>query len=439
MARILLCCLMVVSFGGVALAGGTTATLSVSNTSGLPGDTVTAVVSLEVFSDAQGFQLGVSHDGLVAPATLITPGAALAATNGGTGPDFFFENTAAANGPGVTVGAILSLAPPLESLSAGTHEIAIIDYQIEATATPGSISPLTITGNLGVPTLSVVVTVDSNSMTPSTIDGSIEVTTPAVSGVSATVVDACLCEASLGWTNEFAYDSIEILADGVLLETLPGSATSTTLSLGSTAEEFCVVGIANATAAPGVCTTASCDLPTVGAAPTAIDCSIDHETCNVTVSWTNSEVDYSAIEVFLDGASAAILPGADSSAVVTLAGTEILSTIEVVATDACGNVLAPISCMTECLPERLIRGDANGDSSIDISDVIAGLGYTFSGNPVGCLDALDANDSGGIDISDSIFMLAYIFSAAAEPLAPFPNCGVDPTEDAIDCANYTCP
>ena len=436
MGRILMCCLAVLCFGGVAQAGGL-ATLTVSDTSGLPGDTVSVAVNLELFSNAQGFQLGISHDGTVATPALISPGAALAATNGGTGPDFFIENTAAVGGPGLTFGAIFSLAPPLESLPAGTHEIALINYQIEPTALPGSISPLQITGTLGAPPISVVVTVDTASTTPVIQNGSISVTTPAVSNAAVTVVDPCTCEGLLSWTNEFAYDSIEILADGVLVETLAGTATSTALALGA-ATEYCVVGVANGTAAPGTCATGSCDIPAVGVAPSAIDCVTDYEFCEVTVTWTNGETNYSSIEVLVDGVSAAILPGTDSTAIVTLAATEVVSTIEVVATDICGIALAPISCTAECLPERFIRGDANGDNSVDISDVIASLGFTFSGNPVGCLDALDGNDSGSVDISDAIFMLAYIFSASSEPFAPFPACGVDPTDDGIDCANYTC-
>ncbi|MGA1489752.1 MAG: hypothetical protein ACO4B3_12190, partial [Planctomycetota bacterium] len=90
-----------------------------------------------------------------------------------------------------------------------------------------------------------------------------------------------------------------------------------------------------------------------------------------------------------------------------------------------------------------VRGNTNGDAGIDISDAIATLDYTFSGGAGPCLDALDCNDDGGIDVSDAIFILAYTFSGGAAPPAPFgapgSTCGIDPTDDALDCLNYTCP
>ncbi len=59
-----------------------------------------------------------------------------------------------------------------------------------------------------------------------------------------------------------------------------------------------------------------------------------------------------------------------------------------------------------------------------------------------CFDACDTNDDGGIDISDVIFILAYFFQQGNPPGPPFPECGLDPSPDTLDCGNfapYFCP
>ncbi len=440
MTRILMCCVALLCFGGIAL-GGVVApqVLTVGNTSGMPGDTVTVPVTLDTDSAAQGFQFGIQHDGVIAAASLVLQGSVLSASNAGAGADYFFMDLAPVGGPGVTLGTIISLAPPLEAIPVGLgHQIALISYTISAVATPGTSTALQITGALGTPPLAVVISTGGVSAVPATINGSIDVTTPAVSGLTATVLDPCSCAAQLDWTNGFAYDSIEVTENGILVATLAGTATSHPLTLGAAAS-YGVTGIAAVTPSAEVSTTASCSIPATGNAPTGATCTINHDTCEVTLDWTNNEVDYTAVEIRLDGVLALTLPGTATTATVTLLGTEILSTLAVEAFDACGIALATTSCTTECLPERFVRGDSNGDTNIDISDAIASLGFIFSGNPAGCHDALDPNDSGNIDISDAIFLLGYIFSATSDPLAPFPSCGVDPTDtDTLDCAVYTC-
>ncbi len=87
-----------------------------------------------------------------------------------------------------------------------------------------------------------------------------------------------------------------------------------------------------------------------------------------------------------------------------------------------------------------IRGDSNGDDLIDIADGIFILIYLFSSGSEGsCADSLDANDDGAIELSDAITVVAYIFSGGSPPAAPFETCGIDPTEDLIECALGSCP
>jgi len=85
--------------------------------------------------------------------------------------------------------------------------------------------------------------------------------------------------------------------------------------------------------------------------------------------------------------------------------------------------------------ERLIRGDANQDGSIDISDARFILGVLFLGQGnVRCPDAADANDDGSVDISDPLEILGYLFLGA--PLPPGTTPGqpqVDATPDGLGC------
>jgi hypothetical protein len=68
-----------------------------------------------------------------------------------------------------------------------------------------------------------------------------------------------------------------------------------------------------------------------------------------------------------------------------------------------------------------MRGDANNDGSLDVSDVVYLVTYIFSGGPApatirnGNADGSDADGPGAIDISDAVYLVAYIFSGGPPP------------------------
>ena len=75
---------------------------------------------------------------------------------------------------------------------------------------------------------------------------------------------------------------------------------------------------------------------------------------------------------------------------------------------------------------------------MNIADGVFLLVNLFAGgmNP-NCNDAADANDDGSIDVSDVISILGFQFNGTSPPPAPFPACGVDPTDtDTLGCASY---
>ncbi|TPW09206.1 MAG: hypothetical protein FD129_2278, partial [bacterium] len=70
-------------------------------------------------------------------------------------------------------------------------------------------------------------------------------------------------------------------------------------------------------------------------------------------------------------------------------------------------------CTIECPTTGHVRGDVNGDKTLDISDAITELGCLFLGlacNP--CPDVQDYNGDGSADLSDPIGVLADLFQGA---------------------------
>jgi hypothetical protein len=89
-------------------------------------------------------------------------------------------------------------------------------------------------------------------------------------------------------------------------------------------------------------------------------------------------------------------------------------------------------------PARFLRGDANTDGTVDISDAVRILMFLFLGAAVPrCVDTADANDDGRADLSDAVTILGDFFIAgtAIAPPGPF-ECGADPSPDGLGCAGY---
>jgi len=100
-----------------------------------------------------------------------------------------------------------------------------------------------------------------------------------------------------------------------------------------------------------------------------------------------------------------------------------------------------------------VRGDANGDSRVDIGDGVTVQDYvTCMLNTPGCdvltslacrvnqglcyvpcLDAYDANDNGQVDMTDSQYIINFQLYGGARPPLPYPTKGVDPTRDGLTC------
>jgi hypothetical protein len=102
-----------------------------------------------------------------------------------------------------------------------------------------------------------------------------------------------------------------------------------------------------------------------------------------------------------------------------------------------------IATLPETLPGRLqivgdlaifVRGDANDDGAVNISDPVHTLGHLFAGDAsLDCEDAADANDDGEVNISDPIATLGRLFLGDGFLPPPSRSPGVDPTRDELGC------
>jgi hypothetical protein len=82
-----------------------------------------------------------------------------------------------------------------------------------------------------------------------------------------------------------------------------------------------------------------------------------------------------------------------------------------------------------------IRGDANADGTLNLTDPVTLLEHLFRGGPeLGCRDAADADDDGELTLTDAVYALLHLFLGGPPPPAPYPEPGSDPTEDVLDCA-----
>ena len=85
--------------------------------------------------------------------------------------------------------------------------------------------------------------------------------------------------------------------------------------------------------------------------------------------------------------------------------------------------------------QTFFRGDSDDNGSVALTDAVYTLNFLFLGGPrPPCMDAADADDDAEIAISDPILTLTTLFLGGGQLAAPYPERGVDPTDnDAFDC------
>lgn len=133
-------------------------------------------------------------------------------------------------------------------------------------------------------------------------------------------VNPLTCETVLTWINQSLYSVIEVVVNGVVVQTLPGNAVMATVILPLPGlNEICLQGQTVCSGPfPSECCSVTCIIPPPP--PTDLLCQLTDEcTCAVQLSWLNGAV-YDAVEVLVDGLVVATLPGNATSHSLNLAG-----------------------------------------------------------------------------------------------------------------------
>jgi hypothetical protein len=84
-------------------------------------------------------------------------------------------------------------------------------------------------------------------------------------------------------------------------------------------------------------------------------------------------------------------------------------------------------------PAQFIRGDANRDSVVSLSDAVRILLHLFGGLPVSCPAAADADGNDAVNLTDPVYVLEFIFRGGPPPPAPFPSAGPSPAGMTLGC------
>ena len=165
----------------------------------------------------------------------------------------------------------------------------------------------------------------------------------------------------------------------------------------------------------------------------------DSQTLNASVPRAVASVAYDTVPMTLVGNEAGVstqLTWTDGlGGVLPVTNHVVVGTTSFEATFDHGDIqLVPVT-------KTFVRGDCNADGSVNLIDATSLLATLFQQGPLPtCLDACDSNDSGSLDLADPVHILVFSFAGGGAPAAPFPACGSDPTEDALDCVDFgPCP
>lgn len=247
----------------------------------------------------------------------------------------------------------------------------------------------------------------------------------------------CCCpgDVVLQWVNGDAdYDLIQILRQGSFLTNLPGDATGfVDVTAPPAFIEYQIIPIRSSlTGAPAGCTLDNAPVQTT---PPVENLACEQSGSGVVLSWSNASATYDEIEIYQDGVFLSSLPGDATTTFVDGLSAGIFQW-ELIAIEG-GLASSGISCTVTVVinPDPIfIRGNANGDVSVNVADAITILEYLFSGGATpDCLSSLDVNDSGAVNIADGIHLLGFLFSGGVPPELPYPDPGEDPTPDSLPC------
>ncbi|MGE3165246.1 MAG: hypothetical protein AB7O52_10100 [Planctomycetota bacterium] len=388
-----------------------------------------------------GFTFAVCHDSASLTAVDARLGLAVTTALGGTPP---FVSLPTIVGGGVLVGVVLGNSPGGGAAQIPTGlglELIEIDYSLDAPG--GTVSDVVFCAQLnGLFTQTAVFPVGSTVETPITQDGTVTI------GVAGPTFVFSVPDVTAGFDSATGVGDFNVsatIAEDPASPSFPDPTFAFSMALGHDP---------NVLVPTTVSPTTTLDALNGGAGPDFFGVTFEVDGFTVGVVYSTSapgqqlafDVPRSVIAIHYD-TNAAALQGQITPVSTQLTWRSSLGTPAVqnlVGISLAGDTV-PASkddAAVTLLPGGpfLRRGDCSHDGSYNIGDALAILGVVFgaAGAPA-CEDACDGNDDGSLNLSDAVFVLFNLFSGGADPAAPFPGCGADPTPDALGCPAAACP
>ncbi|MEM7166233.1 MAG: hypothetical protein AAF581_12255 [Planctomycetota bacterium] len=422
----------ILNIGSASQATGTTVDLSVTL------DSVTGTLGAPV--NLQGWSYGVCSDSLVADVTNVVDGALSATVNNGLPPAFNSINfdpwmnanppVPAGPGNGFAVGVVVDLFG-MFTLAPGTaYELNVATYNIVGAA--GDSTSLDFCDTLANPPVeTLMVEMGGASAIPVQNSGLIDI--PVVVGPMLTLnasdeTGNVGSQVSVSVTLDHAGEDVEGFSFGLTHDS--GIATLNSIGEGA-------ASLATNTAG-GAAFFHSDSAPTLPAGVNGggfVGAVISlAPPFDVIPAAMGSELATFTYDVILDGTTPVEFSGAVGDPAVAI----IVSVNG--GSQAPLNVAGSITGIA-VVGDLFIRGDANDDGAVDVSDVVYLAKALFGVGPaLACDNAGDTNDNDMLDaIEDPMFLLMYLFQGGVAPAAPFPTCDLDGTPGTLACAASLCP
>ncbi len=377
--------------------------------------------------ELQGWSYGACNDTAFLTCTGVVNGSTVATVNDGGTPDF---NQMAVFDEGFTAGVVICFIG-CATLTNGTgYELNIATYDCTA---EGSTS-VSFCDTLGSPAVATVVVVDGASIVPVQNSGDVECI-----GVPDPEYTYAAGNASAGYNPADGNASTSV--DITISETdnsglgapFPNDTQGFSMGLGNSSE---VVATAVNLTLPFEADFGESNIFPEG------------WTVGVVYSFTGGEVlafPSATTVISVDYETGGSMAGNEDGAIASLTwddglGSPAVANVVVVGG---GSLTAAQSngsiTLNPVVTIDWLRGDANGDSQVNVADAIWIISELFVSGPASsCAIARDANGDSKYDIADPTYIVQYRFISGPMPSAPFPDCGQVDGQTPEDCSASGC-
>jgi hypothetical protein len=330
----------------------------------------------------------------------------------------------------------MDISPPTidKMIPIGANQ-TVIKLTVDALSTTSTSTVLDFLDNIGTPALKNVISDnDGKALAPATVDGTltIEPFSPLIQTITGNSGSAGKVFTVVGKQFNRPGLAVTICGKAAVHQLEPDGQTLTITAPDCTAEGWSVLAI---------CNSFGCDSRAEGfnylppPRPEIVSFLDNAGLAGKQFIVVGRNFDQPGLTVKVCGATAVFQVLNGQTLRVTAPACAIVGAapIEICNVHGCISNPAGFNYEEEPVGTPFIRGDANEDTIVDISDAVTILGDLFLGDPAParCRDALDANDDGAADISDAVTVLGHLFLGDGPLPPPFPNPGLDPTLDPL--------